>query len=104
MPVTHSPTLPGAARPGTRREKLTLGVRATYTTLVIGPKWLGSLVVQARPDALCRYGRLSAAIPGPDGIAMGLLDFFRRGGATPIQDAGGLADFIDRNAAFLVQK
>jgi hypothetical protein len=61
-------------------------------------------VVQARPDALCRYGRLSAAIPGPDGIAMGLLDFFRRGGATPIQDAGGLADFIDRNAAFLVQK
>lgn len=34
---------------------------------------------------------------------MGLLDFFRRR-AVPIQDLAELADFIDRNAAFLVQK
>jgi hypothetical protein len=33
---------------------------------------------------------------------MALLDFFRR--RPPIRDAGELADFIDRNAAFLVQK
>jgi hypothetical protein len=33
---------------------------------------------------------------------MGLFDYFRR--RTPIHDAGELADFIDRNAAFLVQK
>lgn len=33
---------------------------------------------------------------------MGLLDFFRR--RPPIRDPGGLADFIDRNAAFLMQK
>jgi hypothetical protein len=33
---------------------------------------------------------------------MGLLDFFRY--RAPIDQAAGLADFIDRNAAFLVQK
>ena len=33
---------------------------------------------------------------------MGLLDIFRR--APPIRDAQALADFIDRNAAFVVQK
>lgn len=33
---------------------------------------------------------------------MGLLDLFR--GRPPIRDLHGLADFIDRNAAFLVQK
>ena len=33
---------------------------------------------------------------------MGLLDIFRR--AAPIRDVQGLADFIDRNAAFVVQK
>src|SRR6185436_3329699 len=33
---------------------------------------------------------------------MGLLDIFRR--SPPIRDAQALADFIDRNAAFVVQK
>lgn len=33
---------------------------------------------------------------------MGLLDLFRR--SPPIRDPGALADFIDQNAAFLVQK
>ena len=33
---------------------------------------------------------------------MGFLDFFRR--PPPIRDAAALADFIDRNAAFVVQK
>lgn len=33
---------------------------------------------------------------------MGFLDFFRR--PEPIRDAGGLAEFIDRQAAFVVQK
>ena len=33
---------------------------------------------------------------------MGLLDIFRR--APPIRDAEALADFIDRNAAFVAQK
>jgi hypothetical protein len=33
---------------------------------------------------------------------MGLLDFLRR--PEPIRDAGGLADFIDRQAAFVAQK
>ena len=33
---------------------------------------------------------------------MGLLDFFRRPG--PIRDAGELADFIDKQAAFVAQK
>ena len=33
---------------------------------------------------------------------MGLLDFFRR--RPPFRDAPALADFIDRNAAFLIQK
>ena len=33
---------------------------------------------------------------------MGLLDMFRR--APPIRDGQSLADFIDRNAAFVVQK
>jgi hypothetical protein len=33
---------------------------------------------------------------------MGFFDIFRR--APPIRDTGALADFIDRNAAFLVQK
>jgi len=33
---------------------------------------------------------------------MGLLDFFRR--PPPIRDVEALADFIDRNAAFVVQK
>ena len=33
---------------------------------------------------------------------MGLFDFFRR--RPPIRDAQSLADFIDENAAFLVQK
>ena len=33
---------------------------------------------------------------------MGLLDFFRR--KPPIRDAAALADFIDGNAAFLMQK
>jgi hypothetical protein len=34
--------------------------------------------------------------------ALGFLEFFR--GRPPIRDAAGLADFIDRHAAFLVQK
>ena len=33
---------------------------------------------------------------------MGIFDLFRR--ATPIRDTAGLADFIDRNAAFVAQK
>jgi hypothetical protein len=33
---------------------------------------------------------------------MGLFDYFKR--SQPIRDKDGLADFIDRNAAFLVQK
>jgi hypothetical protein len=37
-----------------------------------------------------------------DGVDMGLLDLFRR--SPPIRDAAALADFIDRNAAFVAQK
>ena len=44
----------------------------------------------------------AAAVPGPRRIELALFDLFRR--KAPIRDIGDLADFIDGNAAFLMQK